>query len=323
MVTVAIYGRGQLGRGVAELLQTQQSLRVLGPYSRADRETVLTLGAEVVIIATTTRFRDVAADVEAALLAGSNVLVSAEECAYPFAVDADLANKLHALAVERGVTVVGCGVNPGLIFDALVLTLLGTAPRDCTIAVHRTVNIGNFGSTVLRRIGIGVTREAFESAVSQETILGHAGFPQSMWVVASAVDLDIDRITKELNPVISDVEIDLPGRFVIKPGESAGVEQIYTAIVDGQCWFTARFSGHVRPDTIGWDLSDDIGLYREGKLYEQVLIRPCIGSQTGSQNMVANSIDRILRAPPGWLTVADLIPAFPGPAGRWTRSSLD
>ena len=120
-----------------------------------------------------------------------------------------------------------------------------------------------------------------------------------MWVVASAVDLSIDRITKELDPVISDVEIDLPGRFVIKPGESAGVEQIYTAIVDGQCWFTARFSGHVRPDTIGWDLSDDIGLYRKGELYEQVLIRPCIGSQAGSQNMVANSIDRILRDPAG------------------------
>lgn len=321
MVTVAIYGRGQLGRGVAELLQTQRGLSVLGPYSRADRDRAVTSGAELVIIATTTRFRDVAADVEAALLAGSNVLVSAEECAYPFAIDADLANKLDALAVDRGVTVVGCGVNPGLIFDALVLTLLGAAPRDCSIAVHRTVNIGNFGSKVLRRIGIGVTREAFERAVSQETILGHAGFPQSMWVVASAVDLDIDRITKELNPVISDVEIDLPDRFVIKPGESAGVEQIYTAIVDGECWFTARFSGHVRPETIGWDLSDDIKLYRQGELYQQVLIRPCIGSQTGSQNMVANSIDRILRAPPGWLTVADLIPAFPGPADRWMRSS--
>jgi lactate dehydrogenase-like 2-hydroxyacid dehydrogenase len=51
MVTVAIYGRGQLGYGVAELLQTQQNMRVLGPYSRADREMALTLGAEVVVIA--------------------------------------------------------------------------------------------------------------------------------------------------------------------------------------------------------------------------------------------------------------------------------
>jgi len=316
MATVAILGRGQLGLGVSRLLRANDNLHVLGPFSRNDRIKSLTSGADVVVIATTTRFRDVAADIETALRAGSNVLVSAEECAYPRATDLDLASKLGALAVQQGVSVAGCGVNPGLIFDALVLTVLGAAPRDCTIKVDRAVDIGKFGSETLRRIGIGYTREAFNAAVSEDRILGHAGFPQSMWVVASAVGRTIERIRKELHPLSTDVEIDLPGRFVVKPGESAGVDQTYAAIVDGERWYTARFYGHVNPEQVNMIAADQIQLYRDGELYQQFRIQPGIGAQVGSQNMVANSICRIMRAPPGWLTVADLAPAFPSQAAR-------
>ncbi|MCR4307078.1 MAG: hypothetical protein NUV80_00800 [Candidatus Berkelbacteria bacterium] len=320
MVTITIYGHGQLGSGVAALLRAQDNLCVCGPYSRDNREKALTSATDVVIIATTTRFKDVAADIETALSAGSNVLVSAEECAYPYVIDEVLANRLHTLAIKKGVSVAGCGVNPGLIFDSLVLTLLGAAPRDCSVEVYRDVDIGGFGSTVLRRIGVGQTREAFETAVVEQTILGHAGFPQSMWVVASALGLTIERIDKELRPVMADVEIEIPGRFVVRRGESAGVEQVYTAIVDGKCWYTARFSGHVSPVKIDMSPSDSIRLFHEGELYQHTQIRPGISAQTGSQNMVANSIDRILRAPPGWLTVADLIPACPGPRGKWLKT---
>ena len=94
MLSVAILGAGQLGSGVAAILRERATHHVLGPFGRAARERALGSGADVVLIATTTRFRDVAPDIEAAVRAGSDVLVSAEECAYPFAVDASLAARL-------------------------------------------------------------------------------------------------------------------------------------------------------------------------------------------------------------------------------------
>ena len=95
------------------------------------------------------------------------MLVSAEEAAFPFMVDAALARRIDASGRRaRGVSVAGVGVNPGLIFDALVLTLLGAAPRGCDIDVRRVVDISGFGSTVLRRLGVGATAEAVRTRPS-------------------------------------------------------------------------------------------------------------------------------------------------------------
>ena len=121
MATVAIYGAGQLGTTVAEILQKVPHHKVLGVFNRSQREQALTSKADVVIIATTTKFRDVAADIELAVQSGSHVLVSSEECAYPWAVDKQLADSLDALAKSKKVSISGTGVNPGLIFDSLVL----------------------------------------------------------------------------------------------------------------------------------------------------------------------------------------------------------
>lgn len=311
MATVSIYGTGQLGTSVARLLQDVPAHKVLGPYRRNERAEALTSGADVVIIATTTKFKDVAEDIELAVMSGSHVLVSSEECAYPWAVDVGLSNRLDALAKSKGVSIAGTGVNPGLIFDSLVLTLLGAAPRGCTVAVRRTVSIAGFGATVLRRIGLGKTPAAFADAVAREEILGHAGFPQSMQVVASALGLKIESIDKELLPLIADKELDLPGRFVVAVGESAGVNQTYTAYVDGQPWFTSHFYGHVDLPGIGKSAMDEIELSLNGEVFQTIQLKPGINSQIGSQNMVANSIQRILKAESGWVTVAEMNPAYP------------
>jgi 4-hydroxy-tetrahydrodipicolinate reductase len=310
MLTVSIFGAGQLGKGVSGVIRGR-SYDVRGPYKRTERKTALTSGADVVIIATTTRLRDVASDIELAVRSGSDVLVSAEECAYPFAVDADLAGRLDQLAREFGVSIAGCGVNPGLIFDSLVLTFLGAAPGDCRIEVRRTVDLSQFGSTVLRRIGLGRDEKSFADAAERQEILGHAGFPQSMHVVAAALGLSVEKITKQLRPVMTLRAIDLPGRLSIKPGESAGVDQTYSAFVGGNRWFTCHFFGHVDLGDIGRVAGDDIELYRAETLLHTLQIRPGIPAQAGSQNMVANSIDRIVDARPGWRTVAELAPAHP------------
>ena len=313
MTSIAIYGAGLLGTNVAKLLSARPSLSVYGPYGRTEREKALRSGADVVIIATTTRLRDVADDVREAINSGSNVLISAEEAAFPFIVDDSIARSLDSIARQKGVSVSGTGVNPGLIFDALVLTLLGSSPRGCRVQVRRVVDISGFGETVLRRIGVGKSESDFALAVESEEILGHAGFPQSIHVVANALGLKIERIEKILLPVLATQDIELPGKLTIKSGESAGVSQTYTGIVEGKPWFIAHFFGHVALNKIKKDSGDDIDLMLNQRPIQSIKLRPGIGAQVGSQNMVANSIDRIISARPGWVTVAEMSPAFPAP----------
>ena len=238
---------------------------VRGPFGRQQHDNALRSGADVVVIATTTRLRDVASDIELAVGSGSNVLVSAEESAFPFMVDAALAEGLDRLAVEHDVSVAGVGVNPGLIFDALVLTLLGAAPRGCDIDVRRVVDISGFGSTVLRRLGVGATDAEFHAAVERGDILGHAGFPQSMTIVADAVGTTIERIDKRSSRSSprrrSTCRVASPSR----PGRAPGSIRPTPPTSSGRPWFTAHFYGHVDLPSLGLERTDDIHLSLGGE----------------------------------------------------------
>ena len=309
MTSVAIYGAGQLGTHVAGILRDRGHHEVLGPFGRDDANSAFASGAQLVIIATTSRFRDVASDIVRAIEAGSNVLVSAEECANPWLVDPELADAIDQRARQMGVTVLGAGLNPGLIFDALVLTLLGAIPNGCEIEVARVVDIGKFGPAVLTRLGVGVTEADFRRGVADGDILGHAGFPQSMSIVARGLGITIDNITEQIDPIIADTDVTLASGQVIGSGQSVGVRQTYRAFVDGNVWFTAVFDGHVQPNLLGWTPSDTIVMRRDGAVERTVTIAPGLPSQSGSQAMIANSVDRVMNAAPGWLTVADLPPA--------------
>jgi hypothetical protein len=131
-----------------------------------------------------------------------------------------------------------------------------------------------------------------------------------MNVVADALGLEIERIDKELLPVLTDREIDLPDRFIIKPGFSAGVNQTYTAVVKGKPWFTSHFFGHVDLSGIEKVAKDEIEISIDQKVHQTISLNPGIGAQMGSQNMVINSIERIIQAQPGWVTVAEIAPAL-------------
>jgi 4-hydroxy-tetrahydrodipicolinate reductase len=206
---------------------------------------------------------------------------------------------------------VGAGVNPGLVFDALVLTILGAHPDDVQVTVRRFVDISGFGDTVLQRIGVGMTFAQFEQGVADGAILGHAGFPQSMSIVGRARGRAVSSIEAQLAPIVSPDETPFGRGRLIPAGCTVGVDQTYRAVDDSGTWFTAQFVGHVAPVASGLELRDEIVVHRGEDVLQQIRATPCFASQSGSQHVLANSIDRVVDAAPGWLTVADLPPAGP------------
>src|SRR5438094_3753565 len=191
---VALYGAGQVAHNIAAMLARRSGVEVLGPFGRDERAVALGSGADVVVIATTSFLREIADDVRAAAEAGSNVITTAEEAAFPWAVDQGLADELDALARQRGVTVLGAGLNPGFPFDALLLTAMGPAPDVESIRVERVVDLSGFGDAVKRRIGIGWTAEEFDEGRASGRITGHIGFPQSMRIVAGRLGVELERV---------------------------------------------------------------------------------------------------------------------------------
>jgi hypothetical protein len=309
LIRVAFYGAGQVSTNTAAILRRRDGIEVLGPFGRGQRDVALRSGADVVVIATTSFLAAIADDVREAVEAGSNVITTAEEAAYPWANDPAVADRLDGLARDRGVTILGTGLNPGFAFDALVLTACGVVAEVESLLVERVVDLSGFGETVLRRIGVAHSAESFEEGRQSGAVTGHIGFPQSMRVVAGRLGVAIERIDRELEPIFA--ESDLPASaLTVRAGETAGFRQRYTAVFGGRPWFGAVFTGHVSPPAIGLEPLDSIevrGPY--GGVHLEA--RPGMNPQRGSAAVVANSVRRVIDAPPGWKTVADLPPAVP------------
>jgi 2,4-diaminopentanoate dehydrogenase len=315
---VSVYGAGQVGTATARLLAAWPGISVSGPFGRGQRDEALSSGADAVVIATTSFLDQVAPDIEAAVAGGSNVITTAEEAAYPWHYGAGLAAALDAAARERGVSILGAGLNPGYIFDALVVTALGVVPSvgvvpgaamTSAVRVERVVDLSGFSRAILRRLGIGYSLDEFTAGSTGGTITGHIGFPQSMRIVARRIGIAIDRIDRAIEPIMADAAIELP-RLAVAPGQSAGFRQRYVAIAGGEPWFEALFTGHVSPAAAGHQTRDEIWIDgAAGPLH--LVVNPGINPQAGAPAIVAHSIRRLIDAPPGWLTVADLPPASP------------
>lgn len=305
---VSIYGAGQVGTGLARILADRGGVEVLGPYRREDRQTALGSGADVVVIATTSFLKDVRDDIRMAVEAGSNVLTTAEEAAYPWAVDADIAEEIDRLARDRKVSVLGRGLNPGFTFDALVATACGPTARVGSIRVERVVDLSGFGKSVLRRIGVGYSLQQFEKGAREGRITGHIGFPQSMHLVAGKLGVKIDRIEKTIEPMVAKADFQ-HREFLVAKGESGGFEQNYRAMVGGEVWFRCKFVGHVRLAEIGVAPRDELWISGDNAVH--MTIAPGLNPQRSTPALIANSLHGLREAKAGWLTVVDVPPAVP------------
>ena len=328
---VVLVGVGGVGSRVAAVLAGRQDDRVVAAWSRrpdhhgaaladvapgagngvriaASLDEALATDADIAVVATASRLRDVADQLRACVAHGLDVITTSEEAAQPWATDRELAVELDAAARDRGVTVLGAGVNPGFVFDALVLTLAGAASRVDRVEVERVVDLGHFSPTVQRRIGIGHTPESFAAGRESGEITGHIGFPQSMRVVAHALGRDLERIVSTIEPTLTDVPV-AGGLLPVAAGQSAGFVQRYLGYVEGEPWFEARLTGHVDFAAAGLTRRDEIWLHGEPPLH--LLLDPGLDAQATVTAVIANSLARVCAAPPGWLTIADLPPARP------------
>ena len=77
------------------------------------------------------------------------VFTSAEEMAYPQAQEPELAAKLDEIARRNGVTVLGTGINPGLIMDLLVILWTGACESVDHIVSRRVNSLSPFGPAVM------------------------------------------------------------------------------------------------------------------------------------------------------------------------------
>ena len=232
------------------------------------------------------------------LCAGISTVSTCEELLYPKLRHPALAEELDALARAHGSGLLGTGVNPGFLMDTLPAVATGVCRSVQRIEVIRVQDATSRRVPFQRKIGATLDDAAFQ-ARKRDGSLRHVGLGESLFFVAEAIGLEIDRWEETLEPVRAPE----PTRCElgeIPAGGIAGVRQVATAVgADGRevrLEFVAAVGQAEPHDTVRITGEPSLELTFPGGVH----------GDDATCAITLNAIDSLRRAGPGLHTMASI-----------------
>jgi 4-hydroxy-tetrahydrodipicolinate reductase len=326
-IRVVQYGVGPIGAGIVRLMREKKALQIVGAIDKDPAKAGKDLGevvgasdapwgvpvsddagkmlgqkADVVVHTTSSSLRDVEDQLIECIEAGSCIVSTCEELAYPFKKHPEISERLDTEAKDWGVALVGTGVNPGFVLDKLVLTLSAVSQRVDSVRGVRIVDASKRRLPLQKKIGAGMTVEEFKSKVA-EGIIKHHGLPESVAMVADGLGFAVDEITETIEPVVAQAPMKTE-YLEVAPGQAAGVHQIARGLAKGKEKIYLELQMYVgapeSSDTIELSGQPNIKLTVPGGTHGDV----------ATASVVVNCIPAILAAPAGLRTSRDLPMCF-------------
>jgi 4-hydroxy-tetrahydrodipicolinate reductase len=324
-VRVILFGIGAIGIRIATFALQKEGLEVVGAVEIAKDKVGKDLGAvlqidklvgvtvtddpdalfskvkaDVVIHSTVSYLKLAYPQITKCVKAGVNVVSTCEELSYPYHKFPKLADEIDKLAKEHGVTVLGTGINPGYLMDTLPITLTGPCLDVKSVKVTRMMYSGNRRSSYQKKIGTGLTTEAFNQMITDGEMTGHVGLIESACMIAESLGWKLDDVVElPPEPVISEKETKTT-YTIVKPGRVAGLRSVAHGIKGGKKVITLEFVSHTnveKPyDAVTIDGTPSIHQRIEGG----------VNGDIGTIAMIINSIPKVLNARPGLYTMKDL-----------------
>ncbi|HEY4222330.1 MAG TPA: dihydrodipicolinate reductase [Myxococcota bacterium] len=313
VVRVVVIGAGPIGVRVAQEIRTRTALELVAivDIDANKRGTVVesiaitdalpdraTLPAGSVAVLTTTSSLEKLEPQALPLLArGLHVVSTCEELAWPWS-RAERAASLDKAARAAGVCVLGTGVNPGFVMDALPLFLTATSARVDSVAIERVQDSSTRRRPFQDKTGVGKDPDVVRAAVDAEAS-GHVGLKESAAMLAVRLGFAIDHTELTNDVVIASTEVALAGRTV-RAGECLGVVQRLRASAKG----TVLIDLHFRA-VFGEPRSFD-RVVVEGAPRVDATLEGGLPGDLATAAIVANAIASVLSAKPGLRTMADV-----------------
>lgn len=328
-VKVAIWGFGAMGGGIAEVLLRKIGIEITGVCDMAPNkvgksifellkvekgghadvlvsssiEEVLQTKPDVCILATDSFTVKAFPKIKLVLEHGINVISTAEEMSYPKAQQPELAAQIDELAKKYKATVLGTGINPGMMMDLLAICLSGCMTDVNHVVCRRVNSLSPFGPAVMEEQGVGITKEAFEEGKKNGTLAGHVGFAESVAMISDAIGLGVNSFRQNMEPIITSVDRKSPYGFA-KAGNVAGVNMTGFGSKDGECIIEMVHPQQIEPEMEGTHTGDYITL--SGSPEVNMSIKPEVNGGTGTIAMCVNMIPHVINSEPGLKTMIDL-----------------
>jgi len=220
---------GKIGKDVGELDGGGNlGVAVTDDVARA----LVELKPDVALHTTSSRFDAVWPQLEALAGGGCSVVSSTEEMLFPRLKHADLCDEVDALAQEKGVVLLGTGVNPGFVMDTLALVMTAVCYEVEKVHVDRRVDAGTRRLPLQQKVGAGISVEEFAERKSRKAI-GHVGLPESMALLAHGLNWPIDEMEEGLEPKVAPRDIRTE-YLEVRKGRVAGIHNTGRVISGGR-----------------------------------------------------------------------------------------
>ena len=327
-IRVVHFGLGPIGAGVVRQVAARKGFRIVGAVdidpakvgrdlgevagvgrplkvkvSDDAKKAIKAAKPDVVVLCTSSSMQGVLGQIEAILALKVPIVSTTEELAYPTKANMRYARRVHELAKKAKVAVLGTGVNPGFVMDALPIMLTGVCERVDRVIVNRVQDARMRRLPFQQKIGAGLTTEQFQRKADAGTVR-HVGMTESIAMIADALGWTLDRITDEIQPKLATVTIS--SEFLaVDPGYVCGVIQEGAGYRKGQPVIRLHFEAYLGApesfDSIEIEGSPPLSMKLPGGIHGDV----------ATVALVVNSIPKVLEAAPGLQTMRDLaLPSF-------------
>ena len=324
-VKVLAYGVGVVGGYIAKYLLEKEGVEVVGAVDVAKDKVGKDLGevlgmkerlgvtisssidsvlsrvkADIAVHTTSSYLKDTFLQIASIIEHGVNVVSTCEELSYPCGSEPKLAKDIDVLAKKHDVTVLGTGINPGFLMDALIITLTAPCQKIEKIEAIRVMNAATRRLPFQKKIGAGLSVQEFTQKMKSKQITGHVGLGQSIAMIADALAWKLDKVVvQSAEPVIAKKHVESKD-IQVNAGEVAGLRQEAKGIVQGKEAVVLDFRAYIGAE----EEYDAVTIKGVPEIRQR--ISPCVHGDLGTVAMIVNSIPKVINAPAGLFTMKDL-----------------
>lgn len=278
----------ELVPGMARGVTVRKSLEELEDWSRI-RCAVVTTRSDLALCMDTFR---------ALLARGCSFVSTCEELAWPWLRHPVLAQELHELAVRGRARVLGTGINPGFLMDALPVAATSACQSVRALRIERIQDAGQRRVPFQAKVGVGLSPAEFERRVAAGT-LRHVGLGESLHFLAHHLGWRIERWEETIAPVLAERAL-ASELGPVAAGAARGVHQEARAWADGRLVLELVFQASLgEPEP-----RDRFVIAGEPPI--ELVIPGGVHGDTATSALVLNMIRPLLAAEPGLHTMASL-----------------
>lgn len=282
------------GRPLSQLVPGASNVRVLSSLDEVSNWEEI----DAAIVTTSSDLAKCETTLAHILSRGVAVVSSCEELVWPWLRHKTLADKLDAIARNAGSQLLGTGVNPGYLMDALPVFATAVCKSVRSVRISRIQDATSRRVPFQKKIGAGLSPAQFQAAIG-EGWLRHVGLGESLHFVANSLGWPVESWKETIEPVLATKPLQC-ALGPIPVGYAEGVRQTAEGVSGGVVKLRFEFQAAIAQanphDRVQLESEPPLDLVFQGGVHGDV----------ATSAIVLNAIAPLLSARPGLHTMATI-----------------